>query len=137
MGKRLFQAQNAFRVIHHVQLGRAQVDRRRQNPKVLDQGTHDRLRYRLAVHQNVVGRDLTARTIDSDPCGGVALRIEVDYQNFLSNCSQRRAKVDRSRGLADAALLIGNRYYTWACFIDLITAHARCPLSSGSHLRDP
>ncbi|MEI9903198.1 MAG: hypothetical protein WDN06_03900 [Asticcacaulis sp.] len=36
------------------------------------------------------------------------MRIQVDQQHFLSDGSQRRAQIDCRRGLADAALLIGN-----------------------------
>src|SRR5256885_1835611 len=41
--------------------------------------------------------------------GGVALGIEVDDQHALTDRSQRGAEIDRGRGLADAALLIGER----------------------------
>ena len=40
--------------------------------------------------------------------GGVALRVEVDHQDPLAELGQRRRDVDGRRGLADAALLVGD-----------------------------
>ena len=36
------------------------------------------------------------------------MRIEIDDQDVLADGGQRRAKIDRGRGLADAALLVGD-----------------------------
>ena len=47
--------------------------------------------------------------IDAKPGAGVALRVEVDDENTMPCRRQRRRQVDRSRRLADAALMIGDR----------------------------
>ena len=47
--------------------------------------------------------------VDAEPGAGIALRIEVDDQHPLADGRERRAEIDRRRGLADAALLIGER----------------------------
>ena len=46
--------------------------------------------------------------LDAEAGRGVALRIEVDDQHVLADGGQRGAEIDRGRGLADAALLVGD-----------------------------
>ena len=45
---------------------------------------------------------------DAETGRGVALRVEVDHQHPVAERRQRGAEVDRGRGLADAALLVGD-----------------------------
>ena len=47
--------------------------------------------------------------IDAEAGRGVALRVEIDDQHVLADGGERRAEIDRGRGLADAALLVGER----------------------------
>ena len=61
---------------------------------------------RRIADQHIVGRSLAVTAVDAETGGSVALRIEVDDENALADRSQRRAEVDRGRGLADAALLV-------------------------------
>ena len=59
--------------------------------------------------EHVVGRDAPALAVDAEAGRGVALRVEVDDQHLLADRGERRAEIDRRRGLADAALLVGER----------------------------
>ena len=47
--------------------------------------------------------------LDAEGRGGVALRVDIDDQDVQSGGSQRGSDVDRGGGLADAALLVGDR----------------------------
>ncbi len=47
--------------------------------------------------------------VDAETGRSIALRIEVDDQHALADRRQRRAEIDGGRGLADAALLVGER----------------------------
>ena len=55
--------------------------------------------------QHVEGRERPL--VDAEPRAGIALRIEIDDQHPLADGCERRAEIDGGRGLADAALLIG------------------------------
>ena len=68
----------------------------------------DRLAQRRFADQHVVGRDAAVAAVDAEPGRGVALRIEIDDQHALADRGERRAEIDRRRGLADAALLVGD-----------------------------
>ena len=66
-------------------------------------------RKRRFADQHVIGRAVAVAAIDAEPGRGVALRIEIDDQHALADRGQRRAEIDRGGGLADAALLVGER----------------------------
>ena len=55
-----------------------------------------------------IGRDWPAASMPS-PVRGIALRIEIDDQHVLADRRQRGAEIDGGGGLADAALLVGER----------------------------
>ena len=59
--------------------------------------------------QHVIGRARAIAAVDAETGRGVALRIEIDDQHALADRGQRGAEVDRGGGLADAALLVGQR----------------------------
>ena len=44
------------------------------------------------------------------PVGGVALRVQIDHEHPVVQLGERRSQVDRRRGLAHAALLVGHRH---------------------------
>ncbi len=46
--------------------------------------------------------------VDAEAGRGVALRVEIDDQHILADGGERGAEIDRRRGLADAALLVGD-----------------------------
>ena len=71
-------------------------------------GNH-RIAQRRFADQHVIGRAVAVAAIDAETGRGVALRIEIDDQDALANRGECRAQVDRRRGLADAALLVGQR----------------------------
>jgi hypothetical protein len=50
---------------------------------------------------------------DAETGRGVALRVEIDHQHARADRGQRRGEIDRRRGLADAALLVGDDQYPW------------------------
>jgi hypothetical protein len=45
---------------------------------------------------------------DTEARAGIALRVEVDDQNPAASGTEGSGEVDRGRGLADAAFLVGN-----------------------------
>ena len=73
-----------------------------------DGGFEDRLAHRHLAGEHIVSRAAAAFAIDAEPGRGIALRVEVDDQHMLPDGSERRAEIDCGRGLADAALLIGD-----------------------------
>ena len=54
---------------------------------------------------------------DAQARGGVALRVGVDQQHLSPDRRQGGAQVDGGGGLADAALLVGDRQVTWSAWI--------------------
>jgi hypothetical protein len=72
-------------------------------------GRHHRVAQRRFADQHVVGRAVAAAAIDAEPGRGIALRIEIDNQHPLADRGQRGAEIDRGGGLADTALLVGER----------------------------
>ena len=89
-------------------LGAGEVEAGRGDEQALDVGRLDAVLERHLVHQHVVHRRLEAAVLDAEPGRGVALRVEVDDQRALAELGQAGADVDRRRGLADAALLVGD-----------------------------
>ena len=71
-------------------------------------GDH-RFAQRRFADQDVIGRAVAAAAIDAEAGGGVALGIEIDDQHALADRGECGAEIDRGGGLADAALLIGER----------------------------
>ena len=71
-------------------------------------GDHGLAQRRLA-DQHVIGRAVAVAAVDAEPGRGIALRIEIDDQHALADRGQRGAEIDRGRGLAHAALLVGER----------------------------
>jgi hypothetical protein len=72
-------------------------------------GRHHGVAQRRFADQHVIGRATAAAAIDAEAGRGVALRIEIDDQHPLADRGQGGAEVDRGGGLADAALLVGQR----------------------------
>ena len=65
--------------------------------------------------QRVIDGSAAARlSPQADAAGQVALGIDIDEQNLASVGGEGRGKVDGGRGLADAALLVGD---AWILFI--------------------
>ena len=94
---------------HHIDVGRAEVRGRRDRPG----GRAPRSRWSAAPpgRRRTAGRRRCSprpATRDAEPGRGVALRVEVDHQHPVPERRQRGAEVDRGRGLADAALLVGD-----------------------------
>jgi len=48
--------------------------------------------------------------VDTQRGGGIALRVEVDHQDTAAMQGKRGGKVDRGRGLAHPALLVGDHH---------------------------
>ena len=76
-----------------------------------DRGQDRVLQIRLAC-QDIVGRTAPGAPIDTESSRGVTLRIEIDNQHVLADSGKRRAKIDCRGGLADAALLVGDREHS-------------------------
>ncbi len=71
----------------------------------------DGVAQRRFADQHVIGRIAPVAAIDAETGRGVALRIEIDDQDVFADGGERRAEIDGRRGLADAALLIGDGEY--------------------------
>ena len=61
------------------------------------------------VQDHVVDRALDVAGVQPEPGRRVALRVEVEDQHPEAHLGQRRAEVHRGGGLADPALLVGDR----------------------------
>src|SRR5262249_57425574 len=62
--------------------------------------------------QHIEGRDRAL--VDAETRARVALRVEVDDEHALADRCERGAEIDGGRGLADAALLVGEREHAGA-----------------------
>ena len=72
-------------------------------------GRQDGIAQPRLADQHVIGRVAPVAAVDAEPGRGIALRIEIDDQHPLADRGQRGAEIDRGGGLADAALLVGER----------------------------
>ena len=70
--------------------------------------------HRGLAGEHVVGRGAARLALDAEPGRGVALRVEIDDQDMLADGGERGAEIDGGRGLADAALLVGDRQHARA-----------------------
>ncbi len=59
--------------------------------------------------QHVVGRKPPVTAIDAEPGRRIALRVAVDNEDRFPRGRERCSEIDRRRGFADAALLVGDR----------------------------
>ena len=70
----------------------------------------DDLARAAAFDEHIVERQIDFVFGDPHATGGVALWIGVEEKCAAFSDRERRGEIDRGRRLADAALLIGNRY---------------------------
>ncbi len=94
-----------------LELEARQIHGGRRDVQMRDRGGEYSLAQRPLAGDEIVGRDLPAFLVDAEPGRGVALRIEVDDEHALADGGERGAEIDRGRGLADAALLVGDRQH--------------------------
>ena len=97
------------RSLADLELEAGQIHRRRRDVEARHRGLEHGVAQRRLAGQHVVGRGGAALAVDAEAGRGVALRIEVDDQHVLADRGERGAEIDRGRGLADAALLVGER----------------------------
>jgi hypothetical protein len=67
---------------------------------------------RGVAEENIVDAWPGGVFIDPKPSRGIALRIEVDYQDSEIAGGQRSGQIDSGGGLSDPALLVGDREYS-------------------------
>ena len=72
-------------------------------------GHHDVVERDVALHQQVVDREVHLVRVEPQPDRERTLRVEVDQQHLAAVLGQRRTQVDGGGGLADAALLVAHR----------------------------
>ena len=108
-GERIAQAKRAIALGAELELEARQIHGRRGDVQPRHRRRQDRFAQPRLADQHVVGRALAVLAIDAEPGRCVALRIEIDDQHMLAGRGQRRAEVDGGGGLADAALLVGER----------------------------
>ena len=58
--------------------------------------------------KNVISGDAAVRRRNPKTGRGVALRVEIDEQDFFAHRGERGREIDRGRGFADAAFLVGD-----------------------------
>ena len=90
------------------QLDAEQIHGRGGDEQARHGGRGDDLGERALADQRVVGRRGAGLAIDAEAGRGVALRVEVDDEHAFADRGERGAEVDRGRGLADPALLVGD-----------------------------
>ena len=60
----------------------------------------------IFVHQKLIHRILQRFLGDSDPTGGIPLRVDIQHQDLLPHLRQTRCKIDIGRGLSYATFLV-------------------------------
>ncbi len=94
-------------LVDQLHFGGGEVDVGRQQVNVFDAGLVDGVAdVHLAVHQDVVDREVQFVRVDAEAGGERTLGIEVDQQDAAAVFGKRRGQVDGGRGLPDAALLV-------------------------------
>ncbi len=108
-GDRVAQPECAAGRRSQFELEARQIHGRRRDMQPRHRGRHHRFAQGRLADQHVIGRAVAVAAIDAEAGGGVALRIEIDDQHALADRRERGAEIDRGGGLADAALLVGQR----------------------------
>src|SRR5438132_11584841 len=97
--------------VEELNLRRRELERRRCDVDLLRLGRpDDRPERHVRVDENVRDAALDRVEVDPKADGEVRLWIEVDAEDFVAERRERAAEIDRARGLADAALLVRDRY---------------------------
>jgi len=113
--KRRAQTEGAIFGLTDFELEAREVHRRGRQEKLRHGCRDHRVAHRRGAGQHVVSRGAARLALDAEPGRGVALRIEIDDQHVFADGGERGAEIDRGRGLADAALLVGDRQHARAC----------------------
>ena len=103
------QAEGAVARLADLEFEAGKIECRRRDRQLRHRGRHDSVAHRRFGGEHVVGGEAAVAAIDAEAGRGVALRIEIDDQYLLADGGERGAEIDRGRGLADAALLVGDR----------------------------
>ena len=106
---RIAQPERAVARRSQFELEAGEIHGRGRDMQPRHRGRHHRVAQRRFADQHVIGRAVAVAAIDAEAGRGVALRIEIDDQHALADRGQRGAEIDRGGGLADAALLVGER----------------------------
>ena len=107
--ERIAQPEGAVARLADLELEPGEIERRGRDEEARHRGRQDRVAQARPAGQRVIGRLAAAAAIDAEPGRRIALRIEINNQHLLADSRQRGAEIDRRRGLADAALLVGDR----------------------------
>ena len=108
-GDRIAQPKRAVARRSQFEFETGKIHRRCRDMQPRHRGRHHRIAQRRCADQHVIGRAAAVAAVDAETGGGVALRIEIDDQDALADRRKRGAEIDRGGGLADAALLVGER----------------------------
>jgi hypothetical protein len=109
VGERATQTEGAVARLADLKLEAGEVQRRWREEKLRHCRGDHRIAHRRGAGEHVIGRSAARAAVDAEPGRGVALRVEIDDQHMLADGGQGCAEIDRGRGLADAAFLIGDR----------------------------
>jgi hypothetical protein len=105
---RPLQQELAVRPLRHFELGAGEIGQSRHQRQARHRGGEHRLVELGFAEQQIVAGDLPGLAADAEAGAGIALRVEVDDEHPMPGRGKRRREVDRRRGLADAALLVGD-----------------------------
>jgi hypothetical protein len=89
-----------------------EIDGRWREIELRHRGGENCVAQQRLTEQYVGGGEAARAAIDAETGRGVALRIEIDDEDVLADGGERGTEVDRSRGLSDPALLIGDPEHT-------------------------
>src|SRR5262245_58909299 len=95
-------------LVEELVLDRREILRRRGHLEGRDTGPGDHLRQGRGTDQGVVNGALGGPRPNADAARGVRLRVHVDEEGPALGCGQAGSEIDRSRGLTDTALLVGD-----------------------------
>ena len=109
--ERFLEAKGAIRARRDFELETHEIERRRRDEEAGNPGFPENGAEALLSAQDIVGRNLAAGAVDSKAGRGIALRIEIDDEHTFSDRGERGSEIDRGRGFADPAFLIGKHEY--------------------------
>ncbi len=100
------QAIGPARRIRQFELGAGQIHIRGNDRQTRHVRIDERILQRALTHQNVIGGRPAIRPRNPQPGGRVALGIEIQNNNPLTDGGERGRQIDGGRGLAHAPLLV-------------------------------
>jgi hypothetical protein len=109
--ERFLEAKGAIRARRDFEFETHEIERRRRDEEAGNPGFPENGSEAPLSAQDIIGGNFAAGAVDSKAGRGIALRIEIDDEHPFSDRGERGSEINRGRGFANPAFLIGKHEY--------------------------